>query len=93
MKTGAIKTTVEIRNDLLSRARKRAAEQGVPFRALLETALESHLARRAPKPAAQFKLHVFDKPTPTEEFSGMGWDQVRDLIYGEREERILHGRR
>jgi hypothetical protein len=39
-----MKTTIEIRDDLLKAAKKRAIDRGVPLRALVEEALEREVA-------------------------------------------------
>ena len=78
-----MKTTVEIRDALYYQARRLAAKEGVPFRAVLEAALQGHLQRSKAVAKKPFKLRR--KP-----FHGQGlqpgiregdWDQIRDLIY------------
>ena len=41
-----MRTTVDIADELMRRAKKRAADEGVPLRAVLEAALRSYLQGR-----------------------------------------------
>ncbi|MBI2895855.1 MAG: type II toxin-antitoxin system VapB family antitoxin [Deltaproteobacteria bacterium] len=41
-----MRTTLDINDRLLREAKKRAADQGVPLREVVETALRDHLTRR-----------------------------------------------
>ena len=41
-----MRTTIEISDELLRQAKKRAADEGTPLRAVVETALRSHLGNR-----------------------------------------------
>lgn len=43
-----MRTTIEIHDDLLRRAKRRAADEGVPLRAVVEEALRRHLSGRGP---------------------------------------------
>ncbi|HRQ64941.1 MAG TPA: hypothetical protein PKZ76_08760 [Xanthomonadaceae bacterium] len=86
-----MKTTVDIRDDLLEAAKRRAGKLGIPVRALLERALEEHL-REAATEASAFSLRVFDRPRPTAALRSGAWDEMRELIYAEREARIAHDR-
>jgi hypothetical protein len=42
-----MRTTIEISDDLLRLAKRRAADERVPLRAVVEAALRGHLSRRA----------------------------------------------
>jgi len=52
-----MRTTVDLNDDLMRRAKRRAAEEGLTFRELLDRALRTHLERR---PAAKtgYKLKL-----------------------------------
>ena len=50
-----VRTTLEINDDLFRRAKRRAADEGTPLRAVVENALRVYLARK-PKSAA-YRLH------------------------------------
>lgn len=76
-----MKTTVEISDALLERAKKQAVREGTTLRALLEAGLQQVLRERN-RPR---KFHMRDA-----RFSGRGtqpgfqegdWDRVRETIY------------
>jgi len=75
-----MKTTIEIADDLLARAKRQARKERKTLRALVDEALRDRLGRRS---AAAFRLrrHPF---TGAGLQAGVGegrWDEVRDLIY------------
>jgi len=39
-----MRTTIDLNDEVLRRAKKRAADEGIPLRALIEDALRAHLA-------------------------------------------------
>jgi hypothetical protein len=39
-----VRTTIDLRDELLRRAKKRAAEEGVPLKTVFEAALQAHLS-------------------------------------------------
>lgn len=86
-----MKTTIEIRDDLLIRARKQARNRGTTLRTLMESALEAQLARAPPRKTAQPRIQVFDAPKPVPG-TGMDWNRMKELVYAEREARIVRGR-
>jgi hypothetical protein len=87
-----MKTTVDIRDDLLEAAKRRAGKLGIPVRALLERALEDHLRDASSTEASAFSLRVFDRPRPTAALQSGNWDNMRELIYAEREAKVGHDR-
>ncbi len=84
-----MKTTVEIRDDLLERARKQARSRGMTLRSVLESALEAQLARAPAPKVKRPRIQVFDAPRPVD---GMDWSRMKHLSHTEREARILSGR-
>ena len=46
-----MRTTVDLADDLMRRAKKRAADEGVPLRAVVEAALRNYLS--GPKPTGK----------------------------------------
>lgn len=75
-----MKTTVEISDPLLARARKLAARRGTTVRALIEEGLRHVVAQdRVP---GRFKLRdaSFGSGGLRPEAQG-GWDRIRDLAY------------
>lgn len=76
-----MKTTIEISDEVLTRARRQAEREGKTLREVVEQALRQHLA--APQTGPPFRL----KRRP---FKGKGrqpggaegdWQSVRDMIY------------
>lgn len=79
-----IKTTVDIADDLLLRARKAAAASHTTLRSLIEEGLREVLARKAEsanRPA--IKPVTFRGKGLQPDFRGKGWDRLRDAIYGD----------
>ena len=79
-----MKTTIDISDDLLLEAKRVARDEGVTLRAVLETALRSHLVRR-PKPGS-FKLRdvSFKGEGLQPEYAGVEWEAFRRAAYGDR---------
>ena len=75
-----MKTTIEIADDLLARAKRQARKERTTLRALVDQALRARLGRTAP-PAFRLRRHPFNGSGLQ---SGIGegrWQDVRDLIY------------
>ncbi len=51
-----VRTTVEVNDDLLRRAKRRATDEKTTLRQVLEEALRAHLSRRRPDRGAAFVL-------------------------------------
>jgi hypothetical protein len=43
-----VRTTLEINDELFRRAKKRAADEGAPFRSIVEEALRTYLGKKIP---------------------------------------------
>jgi ribbon-helix-helix CopG family protein len=80
-----VKTTVDIDDELLRRAKVHAAESGVTLRALIERALR-HELEQMERGKNEYVLRDAsvggDGINP--EFLPWHWDKVRDLIYEDR---------
>ena len=75
-----MKTTVELAPDLLDRVKKRAAEEGVTFKAMLESALWQLLKTPVKKRRRKMRdLSVPGRPVPG--YDPSNWEQTRALIY------------
>ena len=77
-----MKTTLDIHDELLARAKRRARETGRPLRAVVEEGLRLVLAH--PVPRSRYRLPDFRtgnpaKPDPLERHSR---SELRDAIYG-----------
>ena len=80
----SMKTTVEIPDTLLNRARKHARRTGLPVRALIEEGLRLVLEREPRQEKyslADLSVGDPDDENPLETFS---WQDLRDEIYGGR---------
>jgi len=76
-----MKTTVEIDDVLLERARCRAMETGQSLGAVVEDGLRQLLAK--PRPPGRYRMRDLsygdpDGPDPLKQYS---WNQIRDLKY------------
>lgn len=79
-----MKTTVEISDVLLARAKRHAKRSGKPLRALVEEGLRLVLERepaRVPYQLPDRSVGGPDGPNPLESWS---WQDLRDEIYGGR---------
>ncbi|HSB72583.1 MAG TPA: type II toxin-antitoxin system VapB family antitoxin [Candidatus Methylomirabilis sp.] len=76
-----MKTTVEIPDSLLDEARRLAAREGRPVRALIEEGLRKVLAER--KRAATFRLRkaTFKGQGLQPHLAGATWERIRDTAY------------
>jgi hypothetical protein len=77
-----MKTTIDISDPLLRKARKVAARDGVTLKALVERGLQQVVADSGTKPRfrlrdARFKGGKGLRP----ELRGASWEQIRALIY------------
>jgi hypothetical protein len=81
-----MKTTIELPDDLLERSKAVARRENSTLKALIEEGL--HLAlrtrSRSRKQAPPFAVRPFRGDGLTPEFTGAGWDKVRDEIYRDR---------
>lgn len=78
-----MKTTIDIQDELLARAKRVARETGRPLRAVVEEGLRAVLA--SPRPVAEYRLPDLrrgdaDAADPLERYS---WPELRELIYGD----------
>lgn len=80
-----MKTTIEIADLLLRRARKVAAREGTTLRGLVEEGLRRVLAERGqPGPAFQLRRATYRGQGLRPEVAGGGWARLRELAYEER---------
>ena len=77
-----MKTTIDIADALLARAKRHAQRSGIPLRAVVEEGIRRVLAAEdVPTPYQLPDLSVGDArdPNPLE---SMSWPELRDEIYG-----------
>ena len=77
-----MKTTVDIADDLLLRAKREAAASHTTLRSLIEAGLREVLGRKAAVQRPPIKPVTFRGKGLQPEFSGKGWDAIRDAVYG-----------
>ncbi len=76
-----IKTTIDIADDLLTRAKRLAWNEDRTLREVVEEGLDLVLLRRARKPGVPAVLPTSGGDGLTAEFRGAGWEPFRDEIY------------
>ncbi len=74
-----MKTTIEIADNLLIRAKNRARERKITLRSLIEQSLATTLDQ--PLPSKQVVPVTFKGKGLTREFEGASWDKIRDAIH------------
>ncbi len=81
-----MKTTIDIQDELLARAKRYARETGRPLRAVVEEGLRLALETPPPYRYSLPDLSVGDptRRNPLEQYS---WSDLRSIIYGEAEPR------
>ena len=76
-----MKTTLDLSDDLLARAKRAAKRKGVPLRALVEEGLRLALET---KPTGRYTLpdRSVGKVGGANPLEGLSWQDLRDEIYG-----------
>ena len=80
-----MKTTLDIQDELLLRAKRHARSTGRPLRAVVEEGLRQVLSTTAPHPRYELpdlSVGQAGEPDPLEAYS---WQDLRELIYGRTE--------
>jgi len=80
-----MKTTVDIADDLLLRAKKEAEASSTTLRSLIEEGLREVLSRKSSAKQKLVKPVTFRGKGLQPEFHDKGWDAIRDSIYGSPE--------
>jgi Arc/MetJ family transcription regulator len=82
-----MKTTIDLADDLAMRVKKATAAEGTSLRSAVHEALRLWLQTRQTKPQRpriSREVGVVDGQGLGPDASGMQWDQIRALGYGER---------
>ncbi len=74
-----MKTTIEIADNLLARAKDRAKARGVTLRSLIEESLAVTLDQ--PLPKAEVRPVIFGGKGLSREFEDASWEKIRGSIY------------
>lgn len=80
-----MKTTVDIADDLLLRAKEEAKASRTTLRSLIEEGLREVLGRKSALKRRAVTPVTFRGKGLQPEFRGKGWDEIRHAIYGSRE--------
>jgi Arc/MetJ family transcription regulator len=76
-----MKTTIDIADDLLKRAKQRAAREGKTLRQVVEEALRRQLATEPEARSFKYQPHNFRGKGLQQGIVEGDWEQLRDLIY------------
>jgi Arc/MetJ family transcription regulator len=76
-----MKTTIEISDDVLIRAKRQARREGKTLREVVERALRQQLATPDAPGAFRLKRHAFNGKGRHPGVAEGDWQQVRDLIH------------
>ncbi len=79
-----MKTTIEIQDELLARAKRHAKSTGRPLRALVEDGLRLVLADDWPKERYRLPDYSVGGPEGPDPLASYSWRKLRDLIYEDR---------
>ena len=81
-RVATVKTTLDIHDELLTRAKRHAKETGRPLRAVVEDGLRRVLVTASPRPYKLPDLRVGDADAP-DPLATYSWPELRELIYGD----------
>jgi hypothetical protein len=79
-----VKTTVDIADELLERARRHAKRTGRPVRALIEEGLRLALGAEQERPRYRLPDRAVGDARGANPLEGLSWQDLRDEIYGGR---------
>ena len=80
---GLMKTTLEIQDELLARAKRHARRTGRPLRAVVEDGLRQVLSTSAPHGRYQLPDHSVGEAGGKDPLELYSWQDLRAVIYGE----------
>jgi hypothetical protein len=78
-----MKTTLDIKDELLIRAKKYAKRLGKPLRAVVEDSLREMLARATPSADYEMPDRSVGDPTAQDPLELLSWQDLRREMYGE----------
>ena len=80
---GSMKTTTDIQDALLKRAKRHARRVGRPLRAIIEDGLRRVLREDAVRQPYELPDASVGDPTAADPLEALSWQDLRDEIYGE----------
>lgn len=84
---GLVKTTVDIHDELLARAKRHARRTGRPLRAVIEEGLRQVLANPIPRQPYCLPDHSVGDVAGRDPLESYSWKDLRQVIYAEPESR------
>ena len=78
-----MKTTLDIHDELLARAKRHARETGRPLRAVVEEGLRRVLQPHPPRPRYSLPDLRCGDPETADPLERYSWPELRELIYGD----------
>ena len=82
-----MKTTLDIQDELLARAKRHARRTGRPLRAVVEEGLRRVLSASAPNKRYRLPDHSVGEAGGRDPLEAFSWQDLRDVIYGGPESR------
>ena len=79
-----MKTTIDIHDELLARAKRHARDTGRPLRAVVEDGLRRVLSSSAPGRRYRLADLRTGDPRATDPLDICSWPELRELIYDDR---------
>ncbi|MDP6779467.1 MAG: DUF2191 domain-containing protein [Candidatus Latescibacteria bacterium] len=76
-----MKTTLDISDSLLNRAKRLAREQKVTLRSLAEEGLRMVIEKRASRGPCRVQPVTFKGKGLSPEFEGASWERIREVAY------------
>ena len=80
-----MKTTLDIHDELLLRAKRRAKQTGRPLRALVEDGLRQVLSAKTERRPYRLPDLSVGNPDDSDPLESYSWQDLRELIYDDRE--------
>ena len=78
-----MKTTLDIHDELLTRAKRHAKETGRPLRAVVEDGLRCVLASARSRDGYRLTDMRVGDPEATDPLERYSWPELREMIYGD----------
>ena len=77
-----MKTTLNIQDELLARAKRHAQRTGRPLRAVLEEGLRQELSRETNRTPFRLQDRSVGERTAKNPLEAYSWQDLREIIYG-----------
>ena len=78
-----MKTTLNIQDELLARAKRHAHRTGRPLRAVVEEGLRKVLSTKSPRERYILPDHSVGETGGKDPLEAYSWQDLREVIYGE----------